>query len=239
MENMKIAIVDDENESMNTLCGYVEQFGKEENAAFSIIKFCTGIDFISEYTADYDIIFMDIRMPLMSGMETARRLRTLDESVPLIFVTNLEKYAVKGYEVNAFDFLVKPVSYYAFKTKFARAVQSAKKHKGRELCVKTDVGVAKVNVKDIFYAEVTGRYVTLHTKQGNLEFKRSMKDTEEILKEDGFVRCDNSFLVNLSYVTNIDKQSAMVAGDSVPVSRARRKFFINALTLFAGNDFYG
>lgn len=236
---MRIAICDDDQESMNLLCAYLDRYRQEENVDFTIVKFNNGIDFISDYTADYDVVFMDVRMPLMSGMEVAKKLRKLDESVVLIFVTNLAKYAIKGYEVNAFDFIVKPVNYYSFKSKMTRALATAKREKGREILIKTDVGFSKINVCDIYYACVTGRYVTLKTKHGDFEYKKSMKETELMLKGDSFVRCDNSYLVNLAHVTNIDKNDALVAGDKVPVSRAKRKFFVNAFTLFAGNDYYG
>ncbi len=236
---MKIAIVEDDAKSAKLLRDFIVRYQKARDTVFVIKEFATGLDLVSNYTADYDIVFMDIMMPFMDGMETAKALRELDNTVALIFVTNMAQMAVKGYEVNALDFLIKPVTYFDFALKMDKAISRMTKREQHFLYAKTAVGLAKIALSDIYFVEVSGRYVTLHTTNGEVELHRSMKSVENELSAYKFIRCDNSYLVNLAYVTRIDKNSAFVAGIEIPVSRAKRKKFLDALTIYLGKNING
>ena len=108
----RIAIVEDDALSAKLLFSYIKKYEQETNGEFEAIIFENGYKFLENYKSGaYEIIFMDINMPHLSGIETAIDLRKLDESVALIFVTNLAQYAINGYEVSALDFMLKPVSY--------------------------------------------------------------------------------------------------------------------------------
>ena len=81
------------------------------------------MDFLEAYRPDFDLVFLDIELPLLNGIETARRLRELDSVVALVFITNMEQYAVNGYEVDALDFVVKPINYYRFSSMMRKALR--------------------------------------------------------------------------------------------------------------------
>lgn len=103
---IKIAIIDDEKEMSSILSNYVNKYAKEKNIDINMDIFQSSTDFLTNYSG-YDIIFMDIKIKNdIDGMETARRLRLKDSSTTLIFVTSYEQFAVKGYEVMAFDFII-------------------------------------------------------------------------------------------------------------------------------------
>lgn len=231
---MKVAIVEDEVQSQEILKRCLDKYARVHNIIMESVVFKSGLDLVSEYAADYDVIFMDIMMSFMDGIETAKVLRKLDERVPLIFVTNMPKFAIKGYEVDALGFLIKPVNYADFAQKMDKVVTRLNKSEKQALCVKLDIGIAKVFISDIIYVKVDGRYVCLHTANGDLTMRKPLKEVEKILENYKFVRCDNSYLVNLSYVTSIGKNSATVAGEEIPVSRAKRKKFTDALTIYLG-----
>lgn len=123
----RIAIVEDDGEQAASFSDYAKKYFGEIKQPYSVELFSDGMDFISDYRGGYDLVLMDIAMPHMNGMEAARRLRGIDHTVCLIFVTTLAQYAIKGYEVNAFDFLVKPVNYKLFCLKLDRV----REHIGR------------------------------------------------------------------------------------------------------------
>lgn len=231
---MKVAVVEDEEQSRELLKGYLDRYAEEHNLVINVISFKNGLDLVSEYTADYDIIFMDIMMSFMDGIEATKVIRKLDKMVAIIFVTNMAKFAIKGYEDDAAGFLIKPLSYTEFSIKMDKVVSNMSRRVTDTICVKLDIGLAKVFISDIIYVKVDGRYVSLHTSGGDITMRKPMKDVEKMLEKYKFVRCDNSYLVNLEYVSCIGKNSAKVAGEEVPVSRSKRKKFLDALTVYLG-----
>ena len=119
------------------------------------------MDFISDYKVDFDIILMDIDMPHMNGLDTARRLRQVDEGVALIFITNLAQYAINGYEVRALDFIVKPVEYRELEYKLNRALLYCRRH-GEDALTLESAGVARrVPLRTIYYVEVYNHSIIL------------------------------------------------------------------------------
>ena len=229
---IRVAIVEDSSETLRQLQGMVERYGRENGREFQFKCFSNGVDFISDYVPQYDIIFMDIDMPLLNGLETSRILRKLDCDVTLVFVTNLERYAIHGYDVGAVGFIVKPLNYATFANRMNRFLRHVAEGVEPFLLVNSKDGMAKVPLSDIYYITVAERYVLLHTRNGEIECHKSMKALEQELQVHAFVRCDNSAMVNLRYVTGIQGNSAQVAGTTVTCSRNGRKTLLDAFTLY-------
>ena len=137
----RVAIVEDEWESFESIRKCFEEYTKEYGEAFNIIRFKNGMYFLGAYSSNFDIVIMDIDMPQMNGIQTAADLRKVDDKVVLIFVTFLAKYAIKGYAVDALDYVVKPVNYHTFKLKIARAIERCRKNaRGRVFAAAVYVG---------------------------------------------------------------------------------------------------
>ena len=107
---IRVAIVEDEAAVREQLAGYVQRCTRQYGTLFEVTMFTDGLEILEEYRPVYDIIFLDVEMPQLDGMETARRIRAMDSEVQLIFITNMAQYAIKGYAVGALDYVLKPAS---------------------------------------------------------------------------------------------------------------------------------
>lgn len=230
-----IAIVEDDDICAKTLQEYIEKYGTENNVACEIVHFKSGWEFINDYRSVFDIVFMDIEMPDLDGMETAKELRNMDEHVCLIFVTNMAKYAINGYEVNAQDFMVKPVGYFNLSLKLDKAIRSVKKRKAGEIVIPYEDGIKRFFADDIFYIEVIKHNVLYHTDTGVYSIRSSMTREEEKFKELGFAKCNSCYLVNFKYVSQIKGNFVYVGSEQLQMSRARKKDFINKFTAYLGS----
>ena len=230
----RIAIVEDNTKSAEKLKRYLKRFSQERDIPLKYSAFVNGIDFISDYKADFDVVLMDIEMPHMDGMTAARRLREIDEEVCLIFVTNLAHYAIEGYEVRAMDFLVKPVEYDNFSLKLQKALASRGRMQKKELVVNNVIGIRRIRLDEIYYIEVMDHNLIYHTTGGNFSERGSIREKEDLLKDFGFA---HSFLVNLHYATAFSGGDVTVAGDRIPVGRTKKKDFLKRLTEYLGDSF--
>ena len=231
----KVAVVDDELLCCKRLESYFLQYAKEKNEQFQIRCFSRGTAFLDAYERDFDLVFLDIDMPGLDGMQTAKELRLMDEDVGIIFVTNLARYALHGYEVNALDFIVKPVQYESFAYKLRKALRIQQHFREEKSVMLQHDGVTqKVNLSDILYVEADGSYVIYHTQEQSYRVRGPLKNVEKDLTEQGFLRCDHGCIVNLQRVTNLKNDTVVVGERELPISRSRKKEFIAGLTAWLG-----
>lgn len=226
---MRVAIVEDDGEQARRIAEYVDRFARESGEACTSIVFSNGMDFISDYEAKYDLILLDIEMPMMDGMTMAEKLREMDGYVAIIFVTNMAQYAVRGYSVNALDFIVKPVEYSLFAAKMRKASAYIRAHGERFIIVTLPDGMRKLSSRDISYVEVMGHSLIYHTSEGNVETRGQLSVAEKDLTAPNFARCNKCYLVNLDHVTAVKQDSVVVGKDELTVSRRRRKEFYKLL----------
>ena len=231
---IQIAIVEDdaaERQRIGQCLSYLEQ---TENLHFNITEFSTGTAFIGNYRPDYDIVFMDIDLPGMDGMETAKELRKMDPRVILIFVTNMAQYAIQGYEVDAMDFILKPINKYSFAMKVKRAAARTTRRADDYVTLRTERESRNVRLAAIKYLEVTGHYVVFHTTEGNFTEYTTLKEAYGRINREFFVHCSRSFLVNLQYVESVNKDTVTVGGEELNISRPQRRSFLAAMSEYMG-----
>ena len=170
----------------------------------------------------------------MDGMEAVRRIRQKDENVIVIFVTNMAQYAVKGYEVNALDFILKPVRYESFVMKMDRAISKCKTTQSNEIWITERNNKRRLRVPDIKYVEVAHHCCIYHTIDGDYTTYDQLYNVCEMLKAEPFALCNRCFLVNLKYVTAIEEMSVTVAGERLQISRNKKKGFLQSLNEYLG-----
>jgi DNA-binding LytR/AlgR family response regulator len=175
---------------------------------------------------------MDIEMPHLSGMECAARLRKLDQTTLLIFVTNMGNLAAMGYELEAFDFVVKPLNYELMKLKLNRAMDKLAKQQGDKLLIQSERAHISVRINDIYYVEVSRHQLTYHTAVGNYTAHGTMSQLREQLEPLGFSSCNNCYLINLKYVQRVQGFVVTVNGEELQISHPRKKLFMESLNQY-------
>ena len=228
-------VVEDEPEEARRLSEYVRRYGESHGETFQITWLKSAMEMLSD-KGHYDLILLDIDLPGISGMEAAQLMRVYDETTPIIFVTNLAKFAVKGYEVGATGFIVKPVTWGNLSMNLDRALRTIRQNAGRSVMVPTEDGVRVVPFSSIVYIEVTGHKLTYHLEgEPPLEARGSLGQIEEDLAGAPVVRVAKSCLANMDKIAFIRPQALqMVTGDQLHVSRTRKREVMDTVTDYLG-----
>ena len=172
----RIAIVEDEAAVREQLAGYVQRYTRQYGTQFEVTMFTDGVEILEDYRPVYDIIFLDVEMQHLDGMETARRIRELDSDVLLIFITNMAQYAIKRYAVGALDYVLKPVPYFAFSQQLQKAVNQLAKRTRHYLAVPVDGGMRRLDAAAIYYIESEGHRVHFYTEDGDFSAPGALKE---------------------------------------------------------------
>lgn len=231
---IKIAIVEDEAMYAKQLEEFLHQYEVENHEAFDIKIYSDGDQIVNKYKSQFDIILMDVEMKFMDGMSAAEEIRKMDSEVVIIFITNMAQYAIRGYAVDALDYVLKPVSYFAFSQRLNRAISRMKKRTDKTIMVNIKGGTVRINLANIFYIESQGHTLILHTILGDYETIGTMKEMEEKLDGMSFCRGNKGYLINLQHVDSVQDGCAVVRGEQLVLSRARKKEFMECLTEYWG-----
>lgn len=237
---MRIAIVEDERSYQEQLLQYLTEFEHENNILIQPQVFSDGDEIIEAYQSGNDqwsIIFLDIKMKNKNGIETAREIRKEDRDVVIIFITSLMKYAITGYEVDALDFVLKPLSYGQFVLKMKKALNHVKKTESRFLALFNGQRMDKVFTDDICYVEVQGHYLYFVTKANTYKIRGTMQTLEKELSGLSFARCSNAFLVNMKYIKKVTKDTVYLAEKEISITRARKTSFLEQFSDYLGGDY--
>lgn len=231
MEKLDIAIVENEEEPAKVTASFIEKYSAQYHKEFKVTRFENGFDFLENKEQGFDIVFMDIDMPGINGMETSMKLREKYKDTLIIFVTNLPQYAIDGYKVNALDFILKPMTYEDFTLAMNRAVQAKEGNKG-SFVIEYHGGLRKYQTDDVLYIEVVKHDIVIHGTDGDkISLRGSMKAMEEMVNLDYFFRCNSGYLINLNHVLSLQADTVTMKNNIVlEVSRSHRKELLAKLT---------
>lgn len=231
-----IAICDDEQRFAAELEKLILQYAQEAEREIRITTFKNGVDLLEHRSDDLDLIFLDIQMDIMDGLEAAGRIRRLDSDVGIIFLTSMTQYALEGYNYQAVNYIVKPIRYVRLKAELDKFLERRSQEKSPSLLISNDTGKYKILLKTLRYVETFNRNLLLHTDQQNLICYKSMREMERELAGQGFARCHTSYIVNLFYVKGVRKlEIELITGETIPISQPKRKEFMECLTEYWGN----
>lgn len=232
---IRIAIVEDVPAEQKKLQDFIEKYMSEHGQEAELFLFSDGAEFLDEYPPKLDIAFLDIEMKQVDGLRAARKVREFDSRVQLLFVTNMVQFALEGYAVDAADFIVKPVIYRSFSTRMDKLIKKLELHSSRFLMIRQGRETFCCCIQEITYIESLNKKTIIHRKnQENIYSSEPLYALEQRLENEPFFRCHNAFLVNLDYVRSLSSGDVTVQEDVVPVSKYRRKEFLNALANYRG-----
>lgn len=230
MKMIKFAVCDDEPVMAQEIADQLSQYMHENQlTSYCVNSFSCGQSLL-ESGRDFDVIFLDIQMEHLNGMETAKMLRQRENHSLLIFVTVLKECVFDAFEVEAFDYLVKPLDSNHFKRTMDRILKSLRQRETKSIVVQRGTSRAVILLAEIVYCEVQGRKIYIHQSDGNIiDYYDKLDDLEQRI--DGrFFRCHRSYLVNLEYVRGCDAGQVMLPqGGKIPVSRLRERDLTRAL----------
>lgn len=236
LSSMKVAIIEDEKREQEVLNAYFNRLESVDEVITSLRFFNTGDDFLDEFEfGKFDLILMDIDLnSRINGIETSQRLRKIDDQVILIFMTNLAQYAIEGYKVKAFDYIVKPISYFDFSQRMKIIYQHVQERVVQKIIIPNSDAKMVVNIKDIYYVEVNNHSLIYHTANGNIISSGTLKQALNELGKYHFAQCNNCYLVNLAYVMEVNGYEVMVKGENLLISHPRKKAFLQELSRYLG-----
>lgn len=233
----KTIILEDEADAMAMMKSFLDRYSKESGQTFEVLAYDNAAKMLESYDATADIVFTDIQMAGIDGMSAAKKIRERDKEVLIIFVTNLAQYAIEGYEVKAFDFILKPIRYTSFSMKLNRAIKDLQ-HKRNDvnLNINTKDGIRRIAVSDIIYAEVRNHDTVLHTANGDIKMRITLSKLAKELEEHHFSLCNACYLVNLRYVNQIDIDNVILGNNRLRISQSKRKAFLSEVAKYCGGS---
>ena len=220
---MNVVICDDSEKDLSQLRFYVERYFKEVNCHIDILTYKSGDDLLSDLAAgklsDTIIAFLDIFMPGIDGIDTAKKIREANSDMVIIFTTISMDHMLDGYSVYAMQYLVKPVKYPEIKdvlgkcmTKYADALRSIE--------VLSDRLTVKVYLKDIIYLEFSSKALYIHTTTETLKTFLPLSELEKQLENSSFLRTHRSYLVNMRYIKQIQLYDFLLTNnEKIPIRR--------------------
>jgi len=224
---MRIAICDDELQCRRQFVDAVDKIAKSLDVI--TLAFEDGIEFLRSFRENpYDLVFLDIEMPVTDGISLARKLREISTDVPIVFLTAHIEYALEGYEVNALRYLTKPVQ----PEKLREIIEyvSAKMQQQRSIWIKNDAVDIRLPLSDILCFEAQNQNILIRTETQEYSVRHNIGDYEQELCADGFFRVHRSYLVSLRRIQSVGKgEITLCGGLRIPVSRSKEKELKDAL----------
>lgn len=222
---MRIAIIEDEQIHINLLTTYLQAWGSEKEIFLDIHTFPSAESFLFtwEETNDFDILFVDIQMKKMNGIEMAKKVRERDEDIAIVFTTGIADYIETGYEVEALHYLLKPIS----QEKVGQCMDKVLRRRQKEqfILVHGKEEIIRISVRRITYIEAQGHGCTIETcsKSGETvqtEITESISEMEKQLDAHDFMKCHRSYLCQIGNIHQISKTEIIFDnGSKIPVSR--------------------
>lgn len=232
MNMYKIAIIENEEKDYNLLKEKLKKYELESSSCFNVSVFTSAYQFLDCNSKDFDIAFIDIQMDGMDGMSLACKIRENNTNIDIIFVTNMANYAIKGYKVNAYDFIVKPVNQTHLNNTMDSLLKSRKLRNSKSISLKCKDQIIVVETSNIIYIEVESHLVSYFLSDGRkIEKWSTLKDERQQLDET-FIKPNQYTLVNIKWIESVEDDYLLVKDKKIPISRKYKKEVTDAVMAY-------
>lgn len=236
---MRIAICDDDMNCINLIEEYINEFKKN---GVECDAYPSGEELVRAYRDNserYDVIFLDMEMEQLNGIETANHIREIDEYVIIVFITSHTEYMRESFQCAPFRFLVKPVDETEFSTVFKDIEKKLSKQR-KVLAFTENKTRIRLYCDDIIYCESQDHWIWIHTKEKTYKICKSLSDLYEQLDKEMFYRVHKSYLINFHYIKSIKENDIHLyhCDTPIPISRTYKKNVLAEYANFIERDFY-
>lgn len=222
---MTIALIEDSVNEMEHLNHLVQEYFSKRQIFRVVDTYSDGKSFLENWTANaYDLVFLDIMMPGMTGIEVARKIRETDSSCLIIFISASTEFALQGFEVRAFDYLVKPLTEEKLEHTMSLCHDQLVKHI-RYIEIKVSRNIVKLPLQDIIFTDYYNHYIQIHTPSGVIRSYQQFDTFAPLLLcYPQFLCCYRNCIVNMDLIDAIDKEDfIMNTGERVPIMKGNRR----------------
>ena len=202
---------------------------------YKIYEFSSGEELLSNYPKDLDILIMDIQMKIINGMDTARKIREFDQNLEIIFMTSFSEFMQEGYEKKTYRYILKTKSEQKISRNILPCINEIMKKKNNYLTINVKNYVDRIKIDSIVYIETDRPNILIYTNDNKYTTKMSISKIDKILREHGFFRCHNSYIVNLKLVESMNSNTLKIGEKYIPISKYRVKELKLALTNILGD----
>lgn len=241
---IKVGLCDDIIDFNKKMENHIERYGEENHIEVKINSYGSGSQLLLNFQkGKFDIIFLDVSMPVLDGFETAEQIRCMDENVSIVFCTSYYTIsnAGKGFKVAAEDFLAKPLLYKKVENILDKVYKRKLLRVEEKLFLKCQDGLITLQISDIIYIQTRNKLLILHTISGDVESNQRMGELEKRLSKKLFFRCHNSYIVNFDYVEGFQNDNVFIKCKNhqvkeIPVSKYKKEEFMRAFARYVGNQ---
>ena len=231
---LKIALLEDESAEKEITEEFLSRFFYDSGIGYVLTTKTNSNDFLALNFADYDLVLLDIILnEHLNGIDVAKKIRTCNSNVPIMFITKTAQFAVDSYDVDAIDYILKPLSYFEFALKIKKAIKRIYKEADKTLTFKSTEGIITLKENDIIFFEIIKHYLYIHLKDKTYVVRGTMKELSDNISNK-FARSSNSFLVNLRYVKEISKQEILLVDNErhIPLTKLYKESFMTAFSSY-------
>lgn len=229
MEVYKVAVIEDLKDDSDYLIKSIEKYQKEKgDISFDINLFTNAEQFLNPSTSNFDILFIDIELPGMNGVELAQKIRSKNQSVVIVFVTTMRKYVIKGYEVDAINYILKPYDYGSIKYTLDKCIKNIMLNPQDTYVAKIDGAMKVFNTNNIYFFAIMKHDLLISTTSGDFVTYGNLTTVEKSLNKKVFARISSSIIVNLKHVQQVKGNYVKINNQELLIGRSKKKEFINA-----------